>query len=210
MLINEITASRQSDPVSVGLGGERLNEEALEGLSRHAAAAITHGHLDVAPRGKTTVLLFQFHVSGQHVHVARAVHGLDAIDDEILQHLADLGCVNNCRPQILGQTEMDEDARAALGHSCRLADKRGKLGGFALWGKIFCESERLRGEGLRALRGCESLTDVLAHFALGAGFCGGQREMPADHADEIVDVMNNSSRHRGEVVIAEPPGILNI
>ena len=64
-----------------------------------------------------------------HIHEAAVGHGLDAVHDEVLQHLGDLDRVGHRGLQIGRGVDAHLHVRARLGQPHRLADELGDVAG---------------------------------------------------------------------------------
>ena len=180
-------------------GGEKRFQAASARFLRHARARVGD------PQAQFPVVQGSVNAQG-----AALRHGIDGVEDQIGEHLAQFGRIARQRGQ-LGCSALDIDLHAARpglvlplgpGHGDGLLDDLVKLEGYArflaLVGPVeFPQSAHdLRG----VLRGGGDRADVPGFRVVGPGFCGRHHQVAVaeDHRQRVVEIVRDARRHRAE------------
>ncbi len=186
-------ACRQSKAASLLLRREIGIEDLRKVLLRDPGPMIHDGYQDIFPLRQRKVALVDKHVPAIHLHGPPLAHRVGGVDDDVVEHLADLPFVRLHVPKVVGKREFTLDVGSPQNEVRRLLrqflQRDRPLDGRSALRK----RQQLMGQVSRPFRRLLGFLQPPVHLALAVRIHFRQRDVPEDRRQEVVEIVGDPS-----------------
>ena len=187
-------ACRQPKTASLLLRREIGVEDLRKVLLRNPGPMIHDGNQTVFALRQRKVTLIDDHISAVHLEGSPIAHRVGGVDDQVVEHLAHLSLVRFHGPQVAGEREFALDIGSPQGKAGRFFHQILQRDRLLEGCSTLRKRQQLIGQVSRPLRRLLGFLQPLVNLALAVRVHLGQRDVPEDHRQEVVEVVGDPPR----------------